>query len=142
MIFKSTADINTKDFYLHRVVALLRINMSNNAEGKEVLEELLRKFRNNMKKNGSLKEKMKDFDRDIQIDFESGDHYNLTLKEGEISEIKDGTLEDADITLTTEVETLKKLINNDLGPMEAYAKNKISLDASFSDLLKFKKLVD
>lgn len=115
--------------------------MSENAEGREVLEEMLNRFRAKVEEDDSLKEKLKDFDRDIQVDFESGNNYNLTLEEGHISEIRDGTIEEPDITLSTEVETLKKLMNDELGAMEAYAKNKVSVDASFSDLLTFKKLL-
>ncbi len=115
--------------------------MSDNAEGKEVLEEMLRKFRDKMEKDESLKDELKDFNRDIQVNFKSGGHYNMRLKEGKVGDIKEGTIDEADITLTTEVETLKKLMNDELGAMEAYAKNKVSLDASFSDLLKFKNLL-
>ncbi len=117
------------------------IKMSEDAEGREVLEDMIRKFRDKLEEDESLREELEDFDRDIQVDFECGDHYNLTLDDGDISELKDGTIEDADITLTTEVKTLKKLMNDEVGAMEAYAKNKVSLDASFSDLLKFKKLL-
>ncbi len=117
------------------------IKMSENAEGREVLEQMLKKFRSKMEEDESLKEKLEDFNRDIQVNFESGDKYNLTLEDGDISEIRAGTIEEADITLTTEIDTLEKLMNDELGAMEAYAKNKVTLDASFSDLLKFKKLL-
>lgn len=117
------------------------IKMSDDAEGKEVLENMVKKFRDKMEEDDSLKKKLEDFNRDIQVDFENGEHYNLTLEEGNISDLREGTIEDAEITLATEVETLEKLMNDELGAMEAYAKNKVTLDASFSDLLKFKKLL-
>ncbi|MEF8832985.1 MAG: SCP2 sterol-binding domain-containing protein [Candidatus Thermoplasmatota archaeon] len=110
-------------------------------EEKEVLEKLIQKFRKKIDEDESVEEKMKDFERDIQVDFESGNHYNLSLEESEVSDIDEGPLEDSDITIATDVETLDDLLEEEIGAMQAYASNKIKVDASLSDMLKFKKLL-
>ncbi|MBS3817082.1 MAG: SCP2 sterol-binding domain-containing protein [Candidatus Thermoplasmatota archaeon] len=115
--------------------------MSDEADGREVLERVLEEFKEKMEEDESLRDKMEDFDRDIQVDFESGEQYNLSLDGGDVSDIKDGELEDPDITLTSDAVTLRKLLDGEIGAMEAYAKDKINLDASFTDMLKFKNLL-
>ncbi len=110
-------------------------------EEKEVLEKLVQKFKKKIDEDDSVKKKMKDFQRDIQVDFDSGNQYNMSLEEAEISEIREGPIEDSDITLATDVGTLEDLLEEEIGAMQAYASNKIKVDASLTDMLKFKKLL-
>jgi len=110
-------------------------------EEKETLEKLVQKFRKKIDEDDSLKEDIKDFERDIQVDFDSGNQYNMSLEEAEISEIREGPIEGSDITLATDVGTLDDLLEGEVGAMQAYASNKIKVDASLTDMLKFKKLL-
>ncbi len=110
-------------------------------EEKEVLEKLVQKFRKKIDEDESLKEDIKDFERDIQVDFDSGNHYNTSLESGEVGEIQEGPIEDSDITIATDVGTLDDLLEGEVGAMQAYASNKIKVDASLTDMLKFKKLL-
>ncbi len=110
-------------------------------EEKEVLEKLVQKFKKKIDEDESLKEDIKDFERDIQVDFDSGNHYNTSLDGGEVSEIQEGPIEDSDITIATDVGTLDDLLEGEVGAMQAYASNKIKVDASLTDMLKFKKLL-
>ncbi|MFP4184906.1 MAG: SCP2 sterol-binding domain-containing protein [Thermoplasmata archaeon] len=109
-------------------------------EEKEVLEDMLRKFEKKVEEDESLEDKMEGFQRDIQVDFDSGNQYNLSIDGVELSDIEDGPVKDADIVLSSSAETLRDLLEGEIGAMQAYASNKIKVDASLTDMLKFKKL--
>ncbi len=114
------------------------------AKEREVIEELIDKFKDKVENDDSIKKEMKDFDRDIRIDLDSGNYYELTLKDAEFSEIEMGEGEatnEADIIFSSDVDTLKSLLNEEMGVMQAYARNKIKVDASLTDMLKFKSLM-
>ncbi|MEF8873631.1 MAG: SCP2 sterol-binding domain-containing protein [Candidatus Thermoplasmatota archaeon] len=114
------------------------------AEEREVIDELIEKFKSKVKDDESIKKELQDFERDIRIEMNSGNYYELTLEEAEFSDIETGEGEaetDADIILSSDKETLKGLLNEEIGVMQAYAKNKIKVDAPLTDMLKFKKLM-
>ncbi len=110
-------------------------------EEKEALEKLVNKFKKKIEEDQAVKKKIEDFQRDIQVDFDSGNNYNLSLENAEVSDIREGALEDSDITLATDVGTLDDLLEGEVGAMQAYASNKIKVDASLTDMLKFKELL-
>ncbi len=115
--------------------------MSDDLDGRELIEELIEKFESKTEEDENLKEELQDFHRKILVEFESGESYNFTLKEAEIDGIDDGHTDDADITLSTDVETLKGIMDGEVSAMKAYGSNKLNVDAPFTDLLKFKKLL-
>lgn len=115
--------------------------MSEEINGRSVLEDMVNKFKTKIKEDEELKEKVKDYDRTIMIDFKEGDYYNTEFKGGEIEDIKEGSIEDADITIKTDPETLHNLLEGNMGAMEAYAKKKIKIDASLTDMLKIKDML-
>lgn len=115
--------------------------MSVEIDGKKVLEEMVNKFKTKIENDEELREKVKDYNRTIVVDFKEGDSYNTEFKGGEIGDFKEGTIEDADITITTDPETLHNLLKGNIGAMEAYAKNKIKIDASLTDMLKIKDML-
>ncbi len=110
-------------------------------EEKEVLEDMIQKFKKKMDDDESIKKKMEKFQRDILVDFESGNRYNFEVDGHEVSSIEKGSIEDPDITLSSSVETLRDLLDGEIGAMQAYASNKIKVDASLTDMMKFKKLL-
>ena len=118
--------------------------MSNNIETKEpreLLDMIVKKFHDAIEEDEGLRRDLKGYEKDITIDFTDAESYYFSLRETDIGEIKEGNAEDSDITIHTDVETLQKLIESRMKPMEAYARKKIKVDASFSDLLKLKDLL-
>ena len=115
--------------------------MSDEIDGKKVLEEMVNKFKTKIENDEELREKVKDYNRTIVVDFKEGDSYNTEFKGGEVGDFKEGTIEDADITITTDPKTLHNLLEGNMGAMEAYAKKKIKIDASLTDMLKIKDML-
>ena len=110
-------------------------------EEKQVLEDMVRKFKKKIEEDESLKDKISSFQRDIQVDFDSGNQYNLSVDGTELSGVEEGPIEDADIVISSSAETLRDLIDGEIGAMQAYASNKLKVDASLTDMMKFKKLL-
>ncbi|MFW5928192.1 MAG: SCP2 sterol-binding domain-containing protein [Thermoplasmatota archaeon] len=115
--------------------------MSDEIEGRSVLEDMVEKFKKKIKNDDELREKVKDYDRKIMIDFKEDDFYNLEFRSGEVSDVREGPIDDADITIKTDPETLHNLLEGNMGAMEAYAKKKMKIDASLTDMLKIKNLL-
>jgi|GEM_PF-1449112 len=112
---------------------------------EEVIEALLDKFRDKLDEKDSLEKKIKDFNRDVKIVLDSGEEYMVKMNGGDIGdpyipEDKEAS-NDADIVISSDIETLEGLLNDEIGVMQAYAKNRISIDAPLTDMLKFRKLL-
>ncbi len=118
--------------------------MSDETEELEVIEELVDKFKDKLNEDDSLEKQLKGYRRDIRIEMDSGNRYGITLNETEIRDIKreqDGSDDEVDIILYSDADTLRNLLNKEIGVMQAYAKNKIKIDAPLTDMLKIKKLL-
>lgn len=114
--------------------------MADKEEIKEMLEKVVTAFDKKSKEDEKLREKLKDFTRDIAIDLEDDLDFNFKISDGKVSELKEGKLDKADITINTDSDTLKAILSKEMRPMEAYARKKIKVKASFLDMLKIKDL--
>ncbi len=114
--------------------------MSDDLEPKELLEKMIEKFEKTVEEDEGIEDKLEGFERDISITFNDDGNFHFFIAETDISDIKEGGNDDADITITTDTETLNALLNKDMKPMEAYARKKIKVDASFMDMLKIKNI--
>lgn len=114
--------------------------MSDDLEPKELLEKMIEKFEKTVEEDEGIEDKLKGFERDISINFNDDGNFHFFIAETDISDIKEGDNDEADITITTDTETLNALLNKDMKPMEAYARKKIKVDASFMDMLKIKNI--
>lgn len=114
--------------------------MSDNKEIKEVLEEMLGNFKEKLADDEKLQKKLEGFNRAVSVEFSDDGNYNFKIKDQELSDIKEGALDDAEITIKTDTETFQAVVSGDMKPMEAYARKKIKVDASFLDILKIKDI--
>lgn len=114
--------------------------MATKEEVKNMLDEVLIKYREKVDNYEKISEKLKDFERKISIKFEDDGNYHFTISDGEVGDIKEGTLNKSDITINTDTETMKALINGDMRAMEAYARKRVKVEASFLDMLKIKDM--
>ncbi|MFO7792576.1 MAG: SCP2 sterol-binding domain-containing protein [Candidatus Saliniplasma sp.] len=114
--------------------------MSDDLEPKELLKKMVEKFEKTVEEKDGIEDKLEGFDRNISITFKDDGNFHFSIDETDISDIKEGSDDDADITIKTDTETLNALLNKDMKPMEAYARKKIKVDASFMDMLKIKNI--
>ncbi|MFW6038235.1 MAG: SCP2 sterol-binding domain-containing protein [Candidatus Saliniplasma sp.] len=114
--------------------------MSDELKPRELLEKMVDKFEKTVEEKDDIEDKLEGFERDVSIAFKDDGNFHFAIDETEIGEIKEGSNDDADITITTDTETLNSLMNKEMKPMEAYARKKIKVDASFMDMLKIKNI--
>ncbi|MFW6040365.1 MAG: SCP2 sterol-binding domain-containing protein [Thermoplasmatota archaeon] len=115
--------------------------MTEDLNPQDVLEKMVKKFYDTLEEDEKLKDELKGFERDVLINFKDRGDYSFSIKETDISEIEEGKIKDPDITIYTDVDTLDKLMHGEIRPMEAYARKKVKIDASFMDILKIKNLL-
>jgi hypothetical protein len=106
---------------------------------RELLEEVIRKFNAKVASDPALKADLGDVPKTILIELKDGAKYHFTLKDQKIAGLMDGGVDQADITLTTDAETLRGLILREIGPFKAYATGKVKLKGSLEDISRIRK---
>ena len=98
---------------------------------KKELQKLVEKFNSS---KSEKKEKIKDLERTIVIVFNNGETYHTKLKDAKLSNIEEGGTE-GDITVSTDIETFRKILNGEEDALTAYITKKIKIKAKLMDKL-------
>ena len=106
---------------------------------REMLEEVIRKFNAKVASDPTLQADLGDVPKTILIELKDGAKYHFTVKDQKIADLIDGGVDHADITLTTDAETLRGLIRREIGPFKAYATGKVKLKGSLEDISRIRK---
>ncbi len=106
---------------------------------REMLEDLVRKFNAKVASDSTLRAELGDLTKTVVIELKDGAKYHFTLKDQKVSALLDGGVDQADITIATDAETLRALILREIGPFKAYATGKLRLKGSLEDLARFRK---
>ena len=67
-------------------------------------------------------------------------HYSTELVNGALGPLREGKPEDAHIRISTKSDDLISFVDGGVSLFSAYASGRIRIEASFSDLLKLRKL--
>jgi putative sterol carrier protein len=108
---------------------------------EEILNEWLVKIKKNMEEDEKLKSEIKGFDGIFQLDITDGESYYVTIKEGEVGDLEKGKAEKPRLTVTSDTETLKAVMSQEMSPMKAFAMRKIRLNGSFEDIIRLRKFL-
>ena len=106
---------------------------------RELLEGLIAKFNDKAASDPGLQEDLEGVKKTVLIELQGGPTYHFTLENGRIEGLRDGTTAKPDVTIVTDADTLRALINREMGPFKAYATGKVKIKGSFEDLLRFRK---
>jgi putative sterol carrier protein len=106
---------------------------------KELLEKAIEHYNEKVEQDPKLKEAMEGKVRTISIDIADGTCYNFTLENCSIGPLSEGTLEKADIRVTSDEVTLTGILKKEIKPLKAYLTKKVKFDASLEDLITLKK---
>jgi putative sterol carrier protein len=106
---------------------------------RDLLEDLIRKFNAKVSSDPSLQAELQDLTKTVLIELKDGTKYHFTLRDKRVSGLIDGPINPADITISTDAETLTALLRKEMGPFKAYAMGKIRLKGSLEDLARFRK---
>ncbi len=106
---------------------------------KELLENAVDKFNEKADSDPKFKEDLADKTRTIQFILDDGRAWNFKLEDAHIDGVHDGPLDGADISITSDEETIRGIFDGSISAMRAYATKKIKFKASLQDLLTLRK---
>lgn len=104
-----------------------------------MLEDLIAKFNAKAASDPALRTELGDLRKTVLIDLKDGTKYHFTLQDQKVAGLLDGGVDQADITISTDAETLRALILREIGPFKAYASGKIKLKGSLEDIARVRK---
>ena len=109
-------------------------------ELKELIEAAIKKFNDRAKDDEKLQKQLKDMDRKVLLEFHDSKPAHFHLVDMSIKDFASGTIEEFNLKVISDLNTMKGLLRQEIKPMKAYAMGKIKFKGSLTDLLTLKKL--
>jgi len=88
----------------------------------------------------AYQERFADFNKTLQFNFTDTNNYYLVFKDAKC-EIKEGEIEDPDITITTQSEVIIDIMDGELSPTKAFMGGKLKAKGPMKDMLKMQMLM-
>ena len=106
---------------------------------RDLLEQAVAKFNTRARTDEKLQKELDGIERKVLLDLKDGTKYHFVLKDRQIGAVVDGPIEAPDVTITSDAATLAALLKKEMGPMKAYATQKLKIKASLEDVLRLRK---
>lgn len=106
---------------------------------KDLLDGLVAKFNSKVDADVALREELEGLTRRVLIELKDGTKYHIVLEGRRLSRVQEGGIENPDVAIVTDAETLRALVLREIGPWKAYAMGKIKLRGNLEDLARFRK---
>lgn len=106
---------------------------------QQEIQAVIDRFHKKMEKDPELKKDVQHLVKVFNLDL-GDESYTLRLKDARIYAFEEGLDENADVTVITTPENLRRLIDGTLRPMRAYVLKKIQIKGKIDDLMFLKKL--
>ncbi len=103
------------------------------------LSELVHKFNNKVNRDEKLSEALDGIRKAINLEF-GEELYSFRIEDGKAHSLKDGLIDDPDVTIAADLETIKGLLDKSIRPMKAFAQRKLRVVGEIEDLLRLRKL--
>ena len=110
-------------------------------EVKEIIMNAIEKFNEKCKTDEKLRNELKDVIRKVNIEITDDKNYSFVLKNAMISGFDEGNLENPDMTIISDRETIYGLMKKEISVFKAYATGKIKIKASLMDLLRLREFL-
>ena len=106
---------------------------------RDLLEDAIRKFNERAQKDEKLSRDLEGIERKVFVDCKDGPKFNFLLKDKQIGPLAEGPVDAPDVTILSDSATLTALLKKEMGPMKAYATQKLKIKASLDDVLRLRK---
>lgn len=106
---------------------------------RDLIEEAISKFNERARTDAKLQAELEGIERKVLLDCKDGPKFNFVLKDKQIGSLLEGPIESPDVTILSDSATLTALLRKEMGPMKAYAMQKLKLKASLDDVLRLRK---
>jgi len=107
---------------------------------RDLLEAAVQKFNAKAQSDAKLQADLEGVERKVLIQCKDGPQYSFVLKDRQIGPLNEGAIDAPDVTIISDTATLTALLKKEMGPMKAYATQKLKIKASIDDVLRLRKL--
>jgi len=106
---------------------------------RELLEQAITKFNDKARTDAKLQAELDGIERKVLVDCKDGPKFNFLLRDRQIGPLLEGPVEAPDVIILSDSVTLTALLKKEMGPMKAYAMQKLKVKASLEDVLRLRK---
>lgn len=107
---------------------------------RALIEEAIAKFNEKVASDPKLAQEVEGVRRIVLIDLKTS-KYHFVLEDRRIEGLEDGGIDNPDVTILTDEETLAGLFNRTIGPMKAYATGRLKFRATLDDVIRLRKFL-
>ena len=107
---------------------------------RDSIQQMINKFHSRIETDEKMRAELSGIVKKVNIDLGS-ETYSFVLEEGRVHSFQDGLLDDADIKLISDPETMEGLISRRIKPMKALALRKLRVKGDIEDLMRFRKFL-
>lgn len=104
-----------------------------------LLRDLITKFNARVDTDEKLRNELDGMDKKVLLDLDS-EKYHFRLHEKKAQSFAAGGIEEADITILSDPETIQGMIEGKIKPMKAFALRKVRIQGDINDILRLRKL--
>jgi hypothetical protein len=105
---------------------------------KEVLDDVVAKFNAKVSCDDSLRRELVGIKKRVQVDL-GPEQYYFVLNDAKVEGVCCGCIENPDITIISDEDTVRKLHSREMKIMKAWALKKIRLKGSLEDIMRLRK---
>jgi len=106
---------------------------------RDLIEGAIQKFNARAQSDEKLQRELDGIERTVLIDLKDGSKFHFQVKDKQIGPLAEGPVEAPDVTILSDAATLTALLKKEMGPMKAYATQKLKIKASLDDVLRLRK---
>jgi hypothetical protein len=112
--------------------------MSEKMTVRQVLDDVVTQFNARVDCDDSLRKELTGIRKRVQVDM-GPEHYYFILENSKVEGVCDGCIDNPDITIISDEETVRKLHCRELKIMKAWALKKIRVRGSLEDIMRLRK---
>jgi len=106
---------------------------------EDILRDIISKFNQKAADDEKLRSELAGVNRTVLIHLDDGRKFNFSLSDSKASDLASGPIENPDISIESNEETIEALYKGEMRVMKAIALKKIRVKGSMEDLLRFRK---
>jgi len=106
---------------------------------EDIFRDIISRFNEKAAADEKLRSEMAGVNRIVLIILDDGRNYNFSLSNSRASDLIAGPIENPDISIESNEETIEALYKGEMRVMKAIALKKVRVKGSFEDLLRLRK---
>jgi len=105
---------------------------------EEYIRNTIAEFNEKAKTDEKLKASLQNFERVVVIKLDDGRAFHFLVSQGRAGDLQKGAVENAQVVIESDAETVEKLCKREIRIMKAYATRKLRIKASLEDIVRLR----